>query len=91
MLSLKNGTITIHLKLDTWKEPRQKKHIKDPMKHDFKRYSTDVSWEAACSYARAQTQGWLFTFKPGKSMNTITTNCFDNKLPLIYLESLPFY
>jgi hypothetical protein len=36
MLSLKNRTIIIHLKLDTWKEPRQKKHIKDPMKHDFK-------------------------------------------------------
>lgn len=48
MLSVKNGTITIHLKLDTWKEPGQKKHIKDPVKHDFKRYSTDVSfWEIA--------------------------------------------
>lgn len=46
MLLVKNGTITTHLKLDTWKEPGQKKHIKDPAKHDFKRYSTDVRfWE----------------------------------------------
>lgn len=76
MLSVKNGTITIHLKLDTWREPGQKKHIKDPAKHDFKRSSTDVSfWETACSDARAHTQSWLFIFKPEKSMNSITTNC----------------
>lgn len=49
MLLVKNGTVAIHLKLDTWKEPGQKKHIKDPAKRDFKRYSTDVSfWETAC-------------------------------------------
>lgn len=91
MLSVKNGTITIHLKLDTWKEPGQKKHIKDPVKHDFKRYSTDVSfWETACSDARAQTQGWPFTFKLEKSMNSITTNCFHNELAEIYLAQVPF-
>ena len=37
MLLVKIGTITTHLKLDTWKEPGQKKHIKDPAKHDFKK------------------------------------------------------
>lgn len=84
MLLVKNGTITIHLKLDTWKEPGQKKHIKDPVKHDFKRYSTDVSsWETACSAARAEIRVGRSTFRKTKEkfMNSITTNCFHNKLP----------
>lgn len=56
MLLGKNGTTAIHLKLDTWKEPGQRKHIKDPAKRDFKRNRTDVSfWETACPDARAQT------------------------------------
>ena len=77
--------------VDTWKEPGQKKHIKDPTKHDFKRYSTDVSfWETACTGARAQTQGWSFTFKPEESTDSITTNCFHNELPEIYLASASF-
>lgn len=79
MLSVKNGTITIHLKLDTWKEPGQKKHIKDSAKHDFK--STAQMWAAgktARSHATAQTQGCSLTFKLEKLMNSITTNCFHN-------------
>ena len=89
MLLVKIGTITTHLKLDTWKEPGQKKHIKDPAKHDFKRYSTDVSfWEAACTGARTQTLGWSSTFKPEESTNSITTTCFHNELPEIYLAKV---
>lgn len=36
MPPMKNGTIIIHLKLDTWKEPWLEKHIKGSVKHDFK-------------------------------------------------------
>lgn len=57
MFLVKNGTGTIHLKLDTWKEPGQKKHIKGPAEHDFPRYGTDVGfWETACPDASAQAR-----------------------------------
>lgn len=64
MLLVKNGTITIHLKLDTWKEPGQKKHIKDPAKHDFKRYSTDVSsWEQPALMPELKCKAGHSTFR----------------------------
>lgn len=92
MLLVKNGTITTHLKLDTWKEPGQKKHIKDPAKHDFKRYSTDVRfWETACTGARAQTLGWSFTFKPEESTKVSPQIVFIMNFQRFTWQRFPFY